>query len=586
MRLTRAARASMLIAGLLFLVLAAGQASKPLHLDSSENVAMADALLHTGSLLYHRGIEWGLSVPWPLHPPLYFVTLAGWFGLVGTGAVQAHMLGALYALLGGGVAVGIGRTLVGRPRTLLAEVFFWPLYLLAPFTLQASAVVDIETQLYGPLLGLLLLTTLRIGWRDGTELGESPRRGESFVVASVLVLCLWTKLTTVWIVVPALVLFLPREWNLWRRVRWWLAVVTPATLVAVAGRSLFRSLTGMIEPVDASGLSAVLSGRRFAASALSFERAGEYLEHLQVSLRATVTWMGLLPWVAVAAVALVPVRALPFGDRIGQRLWRRLALLTIAVYLGYCAQTTPFASAPFKYVTPVWALAVLLLAVAASGLPSRPGPGLGPGVSNGILALLTFSGIVGFAITRWWLHDLAIGRLVDGFSPGGPEIALVLVPALAALPLFFPRPSPRGVAVAAMALLVASGGAQAGVATYQSRAPYSTTYNYGQRGIGQTAAYLRLAAPPSSGVACMKDLGLLLGRPYWDNHLAVNGDESDLDAFIERMRDGRIEFAVFTAGHGQDDPRFRPHLQDWLASECEVRASFGDYRVFTLALPH
>ena len=160
---------------LLFLVLAAHQAAKPLHLDNMDFPAVAEATAHSGKPVYYRGEENRLHSGL-YHPPLYIYTLAAWFRLFGFGPAQARMFGALCALLQGWLALQILSLLFGSERVRQWSWLFWPLFLLNPYTLQGSAIADIDSTIYGPLLSLVLFSALRISWQDGRRRQDEPPR--------------------------------------------------------------------------------------------------------------------------------------------------------------------------------------------------------------------------------------------------------------------------------------------------------------------------------------------------------------------------------------------------------------------------
>ncbi len=121
------------------------------------------------------------------------------------------MFGALCALLQGWIALQILGLLFGSERVRQWSWLFWLLFLLNPYTLQGSAIADIDSTIYGPLLGLVLFAAIRISWQDGRWRDDEPRNWELGLVALALTVALWAKLTTVLLLFPFLfLLFAPR----------------------------------------------------------------------------------------------------------------------------------------------------------------------------------------------------------------------------------------------------------------------------------------------------------------------------------------------------------------------------------------
>lgn len=560
---------------LLFLVLAAHQAAKPLHLDNMDFPAVAEATAHSGKPIYYRGEENRLHSGL-YHPPLYIYTLAAWFRLFGSGPAQARMFGALCALLQGWLALRILCLLLGSERVRPWRWLFWLLFLLNPYTLQCSAIADIDSTIYGPLLSLVLFSALRIGWQDGHWRTDEPRTWELGLVALALTAALWAKLTTVLLLFPFLfLLFAPRLG--WKRG----AAVTAG--VSAAGLGAF-ALTYWLYGV-LTGLDVGYTFQFLKASMMGPGRLGSFPANLKVMLPFTVRWTGFLPWLSVAVLVAATARRWwrdrePSGDGRAEKPLYSFWLLSLcgASVVYYCGQVMSFGGAPFKYTFVFWALLscapVILVAWLwesdAKKEDSRPLPKV---------AAVAATGLAGF-----WIGAINVQDAVIGGSLAYGSSAALWVPVAAALAGLLawtmePPALRRRGARLAIGAFVLHAGIQAGIALYQSRVDYSTTYDYGQSGLQETAAYIASHTTRQDVISSMKDVGYLARRRYYENYAAVISDEAAA-RMIAAWEAGKVAYIVFTEGRGQDQAASKPALRDWLAGNAEQTASFGNYRIY------
>ncbi len=557
---------------LLFLVLAAHQAAKPLHLDNMDFPAVAQATAHSGKPVYYRGEENRLHSGL-YHPPLYIYTLAAWFRLFGFGPAQARIFGALCALLQGWLALRILSLLFGGERVRQWSWLFWPLFLLNPYTLQGSAIADIDSTIYGPLLSLVLFSALRISWQDGRWRQDEPRLWEPGLVALALTVALWAKVTTVLLLFPFLfLLFAPRLG--WKRG----AVLTLG--VSAAGLGAF-ALTYWLYGV-LTGLNVGYTFKFLRESMMGPGRLGSYPANLKTMLPFMVRWTGFLPWLSVAVLTVAAARRWwrdreQSGDGQAERPLYSFWLLTLcgASVVYYCGQVMSFGGAPFKYTFVFWALlscapVILLAWLWESDAKAAGGFTVGAGAALWLAGLWT-----GAAVLR---DSLISGSL---FFPRSASLWIPVAMALVGLLAWTREPSrlrKRG-ATLAIGGFVLHAGLQAGVALYQSRVDYSTTYDYGQRGLQETAAYIASHTTDQDVISSMKDVGFLARRRYYENYAAVISDEAAA-RMIAAWEAGKVRYIVFTEGRGQDQAAYKPALRDWLAANAEQTASFGNYRIY------
>jgi hypothetical protein len=558
---------------LLFLVLAAHQAAKPLHLDNMDFPAVAEATAQSGKPLYYRGeenkIHSGLY-----HPPLYIYLLAGWFRLFGSGPAQARMFGALCTLLQGCLALRILGCLSGDERVRKWRWLFWPLFLLNPYTLQVSAITDIDSTIYGPLLILVLWAVVRIGWRDGRWRVDEPRWWEEALVALALTAALWAKLTTVFLLFPFLFLFLAPRLG-WKRA---VAVTAAISAAGVGGFLLTYRLYGVL-----TGLDVGYTFEFLRASFLGPGRLLSFPSNFKVMAPFMLWWTGLLPWVSVS-VTLAAAAHRWWRDRDRRALYYFWLLsLAAASVVYYCGQVRTFGDAPFKYTFVFWSLLTSAPALLAAWLWETDGakdaetarelrpPAVALAVAGVLLAGLWLgAGVVRDVLLRHgWVYPQALALWV----PAGVALAGLIAWTAGRRSL---RSLGAGLVAGALLLHV---GIQAGIAAYQSRVEYSTTYNYGQSGLQETAAFIRARTAEQEIISSMKDVGFLAKRRYYENYGALY-DDASAARLIEAWEAGRVSYIVFTEGIGQDGLAIKPALRDWVARNADLVASFGNYRIY------
>ena len=566
---------------LLFLVLMASTASKPLQLDNMDFPAAAEQAARTGLPVYYRGAE-DPRVLALYHPPLYIYALAGWFSIFGAGEAQVRMFGAICALLQGWVVLRILRTLFGPSAARLIEPAFWMLFLLNPYTLQTAAIADIDSTIYGPLLCLALLATLQLTWRDGKWRGDAETSREYALLVLVCTLCFWAKLTTVWITFPFIFLLLFSKSGMRRAARIALLVTVCSIGAFLASYYVYGKVTGLNVNYTFSFTWMSFAKRGFSGSSGLDAKLKDLRANVSLMLPFMVAWTGLVPWLSAGtAVLLACWQGIRRRD---PRLVHYALLISLALFttLFYCVKLTTFGAAPFKYTFVYWGLILTapLLCVTQLLIPLPSGGPNTLGLSssrNWLLLLGVYAFSLGFAALR--MRDSVIVNM------GGPYRWVLLASGfLCALGIAI-RLFAAEVRVPLIIALGFYGGLQAGIGLYQSKVDYATTYNYGQTGFLDTVAYLKMNTRPDEMIASMKDIGYRLGRPYFTTYGAIYGDEAALRRLIEGIESGRISFEVFTEGKGEDQLVMKPSLQMWIAEHCALAASFGNYRIYRYRFP-
>lgn len=555
----------------LAVILFAIPAAKPLYLDNVEFPYAAKAASEKGVPVYYRGEEIP-RLSGLYHPPLYIYLLAAWFKFWGFGEAQARWFGFVFALLHGWVVLYGVRILLGPETARKSAPFFWVIFLLNPYTLQSAAVMDIDNTVYGPLLVATLAIALGLTWRDGELREDPPALREWALLAVLTALSLWAKMTTVLSVMP-LAVVLPA-----RRLGWRRALLAGGVSIA-AGALLFLAsyaLYGLISGLDISFSFRFLlfSFRQRSGTATGLEWLAAHWKTLRDMIEWHVLWTGLLPWV-VAVVSLLGL---------GRRWWkekepraRDTALVlgwVVFVTLFYCGLTYTFGRAPFKYVYVAWGIPCAALAAwqaaAWDRLQQRPG-------LRGVRTAWILAGIC-FLISARWLRDRAI--LKGNVSQA--DLAMLVFPALLALAglLLWRR--------AVGPILYHNGtfayvGTMLGLALAMARAPYPTTYDYGQEGFDNTVCFIREHTEPEEIIVSMKDVGFRAQRRYFENYQYIFGGKEWAEKMRKILLEGRARYAVFTEGNGPDNLDLNPALKDVIQSLCVQTRRYGHYRIYDCA---
>lgn len=542
---------------------------KPLYLDNMDFPAVARATAETGIPVYYRGEEnprhSGLY-----HPPLYIYLLAGWFRAWGFGETQARLFGFACLFLHGWILLRGVRALFGSGFAQACAPVFWALFLLHPYTLQGAAVLDIDTSIYGPLLAALVVSALELNWRNGSWRTDPVALREWLAISLLTALALWAKLTTALSVLP-LAAVLPA-----RRIGWRKALLAGGLSVA-AGALLFLASYGAYGAI--TGLDIAYTFRFLAFSlhqrsgpATGLEWLAAHWRTLRDMIHWQLLWTGLLPWL-VAAATLVWAWLRRGGEE-GRRA-RDAALpvaWALAVTVFYCWLTYSFGRAPFKYAFVAWGVVCAALAAwqTAAWIRLQEHAGL-----RAARATAWLTGAVFFLLVGKWLRDRAI---LEGATTRA-DLAVLVLPALLGLAGLLAWRRTAG-ALCFHHGTLAYAGAMLGLALAMARAPYPTTYDYGQEGFDDTVCFLRHHTAPEEAIISMKDVGFRAGRRYFENYIYVFGGPEWTARMRQLLLEGRARYAVFTRGNGPDDLVHNPALAEVIGSLCTLSRQYGHYRIY------
>lgn len=412
------------------------------------------------------------------HPPLYIFTLGLWIRLFGDGEAATRSLGVLCQLLAAGIAFDVARRVVeqaggSRTRGLVAGLITLAVLLVNPLSIQAAQILDIDNTVLTLLLAVAVWLAIRLPgrWDGRTILG----------LGVLFALLLWSKLTTPWIMLAALVFTRFFQGLGVRGALDGLAVgALGVTLFLVAWLGI-SGLTGM--PIDYT--LTVLSREAEESSVSSSARLATLPAFLN-GVAPAILWLG--PFFCLLFVgaglprlwSLVRGRGLVPGDL--------LVVVGAVIYLVYFAKLAGNLPKYHIAMLPLWAAACGVLVARAAG---RPSP-----------AQLALAGGVLGALTIWLLQPMA-AEWTTAWAPGLVRL-LVAVPLLvgAGLALAWPLLGGNRVGGVPVALLVLTLSWSVALDLAQRDLIGSTTYYYGRYGQRETAeAVDRLLRPGELYVA-------------------------------------------------------------------------------------
>jgi 4-amino-4-deoxy-L-arabinose transferase-like glycosyltransferase len=183
-----------------YLVNAVHFAKEPLRIEESEWPPMAKAINETGKPVInadetHRirfdeklEVDQGQMIgAW--HPPLYLYTAGASMFVLGDSAHRIRAVGMVSFLLAVVLLLLIAREVTPRWRLIGGVAAI--LSLIHPFAIQGSVFLDIDTQLYAPVVLLAIWTAIRLA-----KLQEALGPPQVLAIGATLALVTWTKMTT------------------------------------------------------------------------------------------------------------------------------------------------------------------------------------------------------------------------------------------------------------------------------------------------------------------------------------------------------------------------------------------------------
>lgn len=430
--------------------------------------------------------------------------------------------------------------------------------------------MDIDSTIYGPLLILVIWSVVRVTWADGERRAEPLRTTDYLLPVILLALSMWAKLTSVWLVIPLIILLLVHRLG-------WIRAVLTGSAFAIGGLTLFLAtyyLYGWLLHLDISytfrflwvSLTTRGSTGKHGLSNIFHDHAN----NLWFMIIFMVLWTGLVPWIGAAFASLRLLYAGKFDRRYLHLAFIVLYALAGVVY--YCAQQKTFAASPFKYTFIYWGLIIAALSVLIGEVPIRSG--------KLITIAFAIALTAAFVIGARYVRDL---MPLNGLITRRDYAPLLIPAGLVIVGLLARNGALRYLGQASLILgILFYVGMETGVCLSQTRANYSTTYDYGQLGFEDAAAYIKNHTTPSQAIVSMKDLAYAAQRRFYENYPAIYGSPEATQIVETAIASGAATLAVFTEGRGQDELVINPPLRLWVEQHCTQVASFGNYRIYRL----
>jgi len=166
------------------------------------------------------------------HPPLYMYAMAAFIGVAGTDATTSLRLIGVMGLLACCVLLFLLAREVAPRRAFRLGAVSTFLLLIHPYAIQGSLFLDIDTSIYPATFLLFLWLLVRFDHRGDWPISASLVLGAAFA------LILWTKLTTVVLLVPLCGLF-------WVFRSGWMTGLIRSAVVFGSGFAVFLSTYGL-----------------------------------------------------------------------------------------------------------------------------------------------------------------------------------------------------------------------------------------------------------------------------------------------------------------------------------------------------
>jgi hypothetical protein len=506
----------------LFVILGLQQASQPYVIDEAVFPYVSAAVAETGRPVFYNGLLRPADIGiW--HPPGYVYTLASWIVAFGDSHLAVRSFGLATALITAGLVAWIVRLVRPQAPSVLVALAFG-LYLFHPLVLQSALVPDIDGTVGVLALAGALAGAVRIAVAERREPWHVP------LLATLLFLALWTKLTTPLALIPVFVLALrpgaegTRGWA-----RDSILAIAAAIGAFVATWWILAEVTGMSFRYP------------FEFTLASFQKGG--VGGLSIGglvsrlLPSSVVWF----WTGPLFILLAVIGSLVAFARWrlpGDRGLRLVALFGAAVFVIYdVIAGSPFGFAKYwiAAVPPMAVLAGTVLIDAQEALTSAKWRH-GEHARRAFLIVASLGGLALVALVHMYFARPAPIE----YPPSRPSLAILGMAVLAAtsalailmVALRTPIHIRHVIGALGIALVAAASVANLGLLLAQRSADYSVRYYYGQTGTERAIADVQALTDPDDAIIAAKDIGLEAGRPFYED-AGLFGDPAGLASLID-----------------------------------------------------
>ncbi|MCU1580505.1 MAG: hypothetical protein JWP19_2709 [Rhodoglobus sp.] len=494
---------------LVYLAIAIPQYGQPYVIDEAVFPYVADGILKHGAPIFYNGETRPMDVGlW--HPPLYDYLLALQVFVWGMSPFAVRAFGSLcvvasFLLL----ALALRRVAPGIKQ--YGYVVLAALFLLNPLVIGDALVPDID--------GTLGLFVVALGLWVATLVAQShltPRL--VLVVFAFATLAVSTK----YIIAAIIAVFIGCAALISPAERWWKALWVVVAFAAGTVISLILLFaTGYLVGFDARGPFVYLFG---SLGSRAPGRSGLHgaLINLAEGPGSNLVWIGpaLVVAAVVAAVAVFVARPLA----VSRPLMLLFAGGGVAVILGYAYITaSPFGFPKYTAiaVASLALAATVLVEVLRTKLPAQSERGAGARIT----VIVGYIAVLGLGVAgMFWL--------LSRFAPLQPRLlqnllavtvpAFVAVVVVSALVVFILWPAAGRAKRAAVAGVLAAAiitpvMVQLSSSLVDLTSPFATRYYYGERGMAEFLARADDVIPAGAAVIAPKDVGLQLGRPFYED---------------------------------------------------------------------
>jgi len=537
-----------LIVGI-FIVLVAIQADKSFVLDEIDFPTVSNATSQSGRPVYYHSEQSPEHVG-TYHPTLYINALASFIRGFGFSGASIRFFGAICVLLSAYLLILIYRQLSKKNEKM--EVLFLGLFLLNPYTIANATLPDIDPTVLPVLLLIFVYVSLKF-----LLVKRLMNRKVTITLGLLFALVLWSKLTTPLVIPPflaCLAIITTKDYK--KSLLFALKVSLIGASVFVVTYFLYCMLLNLSPTYTYTFLVASFT------KGTSTEGPLLGIIHNITNIRYFAYWI-TIPLLSVLLVSIIGTFLNKAKDE-KVRIQKLLLALALAVTIFYIALIAPFGGF-FKYPFPAFGLMLLSIPFFFEKYFET--------VRLKIAYVALFI-LLGFVVEKTFWKD-------SMFLSSAPfqYLWLVLLIAIVGYVVINRFKAKHITAVVCLSIILFSIGFQVSISRVQAIAPYPTKYLYGQLGIDDAAAYLRLNTKHDEVIWSMKDIGYYVNYRYVESY-AYYFDKPLQNDLVKMLQDGKVRYYVATTGIGQDNLDYYSDVKQILDTYGVKEKQFGNYVIY------